>query len=154
MSRSVLPGPTAFVWLALPALLVGAPALGSHTPTPATVTIAGSLQSELGCPGDWQPECAATHLAFDAEDRVWQGTFNVPAGNWEYKAALNGTWDENYGANAQPNGTNIALSLADAASVKFYYDHATHWVTTIRTGDRGRAGQLPERAGLPRRLGA
>ena len=116
-------------WIA--ALTVAIPsALGSHTPTPATVTIAGSLQSELGCPGDWQPECAATHIAFDAEDHVWQGTFNVPAGSWEYKAALNGTWDENYGANAQPNGANIGLTLADPASVKFYYDHATHWITS------------------------
>jgi len=95
---------------------------------PATVTIAGSLQSELGCAGDWDPACAATHLAFDATDGVWQGTFSVPAGNWEYKAALNGTWDENYGANATRGGNNIPLNLAAASSVKFYYDHLTHWI--------------------------
>ena len=95
---------------------------------PATVTIAGSLQSELGCAGDWDPACAATHLAFDATDGVWQGTFGVPAGNWEYKAALNGTWDENYGANATRGGDNIPLTLAAASSVKFYYDHLTHWI--------------------------
>jgi hypothetical protein len=65
---------------------------------PATVTVAGSFQQELGCPGDWQPECAATHLTLDAEDGVWQGTFPLPAGTWEYKAALDGTWAENYGA--------------------------------------------------------
>ena len=40
-------------------------ALADHTPDPDAVTVAGSLQSELGCPGDWQPDCAATHLAFD-----------------------------------------------------------------------------------------
>ena len=62
-------------------------ATASHTPAPTSVTVAGSLQSELGCPGDWQPECGATHLGYDADDDVWQGTFNVPAGNWEYKAA-------------------------------------------------------------------
>ncbi|MDX1518287.1 MAG: hypothetical protein R3288_15680, partial [Woeseiaceae bacterium] len=94
---------------------------------PASVTIAGSLQSELGCPGDWQPECAATFLAFDAEDGVWQGVFNVPAGDWEYKAALNGSWDENYGANAERNGPNIGFGLGAASDVKFYYDHATNW---------------------------
>ena len=27
-----------------------------HTPLPGTVTLVGSLQSELGCPGDWQPD--------------------------------------------------------------------------------------------------
>jgi hypothetical protein len=30
---------------------------------PSSVTIAGSMQSELGCPGDWQPDCTATQLA-------------------------------------------------------------------------------------------
>src|SRR3990172_1469079 len=99
------------------------PVYASDTPDPSSVTIVGSLQSELGCAGDWQPECATTHLTYDATDRVWQGTWNVPAGDWEYKAALNGTWDENYGANAQPNGANIGLNLASATSVKFYYDH-------------------------------
>ena len=66
--------------------------------------VPGSFQSELGCPGDWQPDCSATALAFDADDGVWQGTFTVPAGDWEYKAALNGSWDENYGANATRGG--------------------------------------------------
>ena len=101
----------------------------SAPPQPSSVGIPGSYQSELGCPGDWQPDCPATQLSFDASDRVWQGTFNVPAGDWEYKAALNGTWDVNYGANAQLNGPNIGLSLAAPTAVKFYYDHATHWIT-------------------------
>lgn len=99
------------------------------TPEPTQVTIAGSLQSELGCPGDWQPGCAQSSLSYDSADTVWQAAFGVPAGAWEYKAALNGTWDENYGANAQPDGGNIPLNLAAPASVKFYYDHATHWIT-------------------------
>src|SRR5688572_9762703 len=93
-----------------------------------TVTIAGSLQSELGCSGDWDPACSATHLAVDDDDGVWQAEFTVPAGNWEYKAALNGTWDENYGRNAQRDGTNVGLSLTAPATVKFYYDDTTHWV--------------------------
>ncbi|HET9910851.1 MAG TPA: hypothetical protein VFQ13_03120, partial [Anaerolineales bacterium] len=85
------------------------PALASHTTDPAAVTIAGSLQSELGCAGDWDPACPATHLTYDAADDVWQGVWTVPAGSYEYKAALNDGWDENYGANAQPGGANIAL---------------------------------------------
>src|SRR5947208_14505851 len=93
------------------------------TAAPTSVTIAGSLQSELGCPGDWDPGCAATHLAYDASDDVWQGTFLVPAGNYEYKAALNNSWDENYGLNAQLGGANVPLGLASDSSVKFYYDH-------------------------------
>src|SRR5882762_4874071 len=102
----------------------------AHTPDPRSVTIAGSLQSELGCPGDWQPACASTHLAFDASAGVWRATFTIPAGSYEYKAALNDSWDENYGANAGANGANIPLSVAGARAVKFYYDHRTHWVAS------------------------
>ncbi len=114
-------------------LLGPAPVLASHTPAPSSVTIAGSLQSELGCGGDWDPACAATHLAYDAGDDVWQGSFSIPAGGYEYKAALNDGWLENYGLHAAPGGANIPLSLGSDASVKFYYDHKTHWVTDNNT---------------------
>ncbi len=105
-----------------------APVALANTPNPTSVTIAGSLQSELGCPGDWQPDCAATHLAYDAGDDVWQGSFTLPAGGYEYKAALNDSWTENYGLHAEANGANIPLA-ALGGSVKFYYDHKSHWVT-------------------------
>jgi pullulanase len=117
---------------------------------PSSVSLPGSFGDELGCPGDWQPECTTTRLAFDASDGVWQGTFNVPAGNWEYKAALNGTWDENYGANAQRDGPNIALSLAAATAVKFYYDHGTHWITSNRNATIATApGNYQSEIGCP-----
>lgn len=96
---------------------------------PTSVTIAGSLQSEAGCPGDWAPNCAATHMTFDAADGVWQASFTLPAGNFEYKAALNDSWTENYGLHAQADGANIPLDLGESTTVKFYYDPVSHWVT-------------------------
>ncbi len=96
---------------------------------PSSVTIAGTFQSELGCPGDWQPDCVATHLVFDSQDGIWQGTWTVPAGNWEYKVVLDESLTENYGQNATFNGTNIPLNVSMPATIKFYYSHATHWVT-------------------------
>jgi pullulanase-type alpha-1,6-glucosidase len=60
---------------------------------------------------------------------VWQATFNIPAGSWEYKAPLNDSWDENYGAGGVQDGPNISLSLGAATDVKFYYDHKSHWIT-------------------------
>src|SRR5215217_5657764 len=107
-------------------VLAPTPALASHTANPSSVTIAGSLQSELGCPGDWQPDCAATHLTYDAADDVWQGTFTPPAGGYEYKAALNDSWNESYGLHA--GGDNIPLA-APGGPVKFYYDNKSHWAT-------------------------
>ena len=107
--------------------LIGLPSAGLAA-APTSVTIAGSLQSEVGCPSDWAPDCAATHLTYDASDDVWQGTFTLPAGSYEYKAALNDSWDVNYGLNAQPGGANIPVT-APGGPVKFYYDDKTHWVT-------------------------
>jgi glycosidase len=136
LRRSRLPGVswsllTAFVLVVTSlAPAASAPAAqAAPASAPTSVTIAGDLQSELGCPGDWQPDCAATHLTYDASDDVWQGTFNVPAGSWQYKAALNDSWNENYGQHAAPGGANIPLNLAAPTSVKFYYDNKSHWVT-------------------------
>ncbi|WP_160152485.1 pullulanase-type alpha-1,6-glucosidase [Microbulbifer sp. ALW1] len=112
------------------AILTANQAQASDTPAPTSVGIPGNLQAALGCPGDWQPECPATQLAYDANDDKWQATFSVPAGNWEYKAALNNSWDENYGANGYRNGANIGLQLGESRAVKFYYDHETHWITS------------------------
>jgi pullulanase-type alpha-1,6-glucosidase len=110
-------------------LLLPALAVADHLPPPTSVVLPGSFQSELGCPGDWQPECTNTALAYDGGDDVWQATFEIPAGTFEYKAALNGTWDVNYGAGGIQNGPNLVLNLAAPTSVKFYYDHDSHWVT-------------------------
>ena len=113
--------------LAALALLLAAPAArATHTPIPGTVTLVGSLQSELGCPGDWQPECPQTRLQpVDGSPGVFRATFDVPAGGYDYKVALNGSWDENYGAGGAAGGANIAITALGGA-VTFTYDHATH----------------------------
>ncbi|HYX76476.1 MAG TPA: hypothetical protein VE757_04795, partial [Gaiellaceae bacterium] len=108
--------------LAAAALLLLPASTASGTPNPTSVTVAGDLQSEAGCSGDWDPACPATHLTYDSSDDVWQGTFSLPAGNYEYKAALNNSWDENYGLHAEAGGANIPLA-APGGPVKFYYDH-------------------------------
>jgi len=106
--------------------LLSQPVLAAN---PNSVTIAGSLQSELGCTGDWQPDCTNTHLVYNANSDVWKGVFAIPSGAYEYKAALNDSWTENYGLNATPDGPNIALNLVASTAVGFYYDDKTHWVT-------------------------
>lgn len=108
--------------------LGGPSAQAADTPPPTSVVIAGTIQSVLGCPGDWQPDCADTQLTFDPTHQLWLATFDLPAGAYEYKAALNGNWTENYGLNAAQDGPNIPLTLAKETSVTFFYDHNTHWV--------------------------
>lgn len=115
--------------LLLPGLPLGAPvARAADSPPPKTVTIPGTLQSKLGCPGDWQPNCAKTYLTYDPLADVWVGAFDLPKGDYEYKVALNDSWSENYGGKADAGGANIVLSVPDARRVTFIYDHKTHWV--------------------------
>ncbi|PZQ44947.1 MAG: DUF3372 domain-containing protein, partial [Phenylobacterium zucineum] len=96
---------------------------------PSAVSVPGDLNSEMGCDGDWDPACAAAQLTLDAKDQIWKGTYTLPAGSYAYKAAIDKTWDENYGANAVKNGSNISVKLTGAPTT-FYYDHRTHWVTS------------------------
>src|ERR1700754_2051663 len=75
--------------LGLLSVLLSAPP--AFAALPSQVTLVGSLQSELGCPGDWQPECAATALAPVAgSPGLFRASFSVPVGAFEYKVALNG----------------------------------------------------------------
>ncbi|MHB8184928.1 MAG: pullulanase-type alpha-1,6-glucosidase [Dermatophilaceae bacterium] len=101
---------------------------------PNNVSVPGTHNSEMGCPGDWQQDCPQAQLALDATDQIWKGKFaTIPAGDYEYKAAINKSWTENYGAGAVRGGSNIAYK-APGAEVTFYYDHATHWVTSDAQG--------------------
>jgi len=103
-------------------------ARADHTPPPEQVVIPGTIQSVLGCTGDWMPDCTTTALTYDAAADLWWGSFALPAGEYEYKAALNGSWTENYGLGARPDGANSPLVLAEPTTVTFIYDHKTHWV--------------------------
>ena len=97
----------------------------------SSVGIPGNYQSETGCAGDWDPGCPATQLIYDANGDIWRNTFSItPAGAYEYKVTLNGSWDVNYGLHAQQNGPNIPLATTSSPqSVTFYYDPKSHWVT-------------------------
>jgi alpha-amylase len=95
-----------------------------------SVTVAGSLQSEIGCAGDWDPACAASHLTFNAKNGLWAGSFQLPAGDFEYKVAIDDSWDVNYGAGGAAGGSNIPISVpAGGASVTFVWDQVSHIVT-------------------------
>ncbi len=97
------------------------------------VTVPGSYQSESGCPGDWDPACTATQLAYQGNG-LYAGTFTVPAGDWEYKIAIGGSWNENYGAGGVPGGDNITFSLTDTTDVTFVYDEVSHQMTSSAQG--------------------
>ena len=102
---------------------------------PDAVSMPGSHNTEIGCPGDWQPACDQAQLTLDQDDDVWKAEVGLPAGAaYEYKAAIDKSWDENYGAGAARNGSNIGFTTPADGRVAFYYDHASHYVTTDAEG--------------------
>ncbi|HEX2855968.1 MAG TPA: alpha-amylase family glycosyl hydrolase, partial [Propionibacteriaceae bacterium] len=112
------------------------PVSGSVT-QPDAVNVPGTFQSELGCTGgssgDWDPACPQTALTLDANDQIWKGSFDVPAGAQQYKVAIDNSWTENYGAGGAPNGSNIDFT-SPGGPVAFYYDHSTHYTQNTAMG--------------------
>ncbi|WP_082514781.1 pullulanase-type alpha-1,6-glucosidase [Yonghaparkia sp. Root332] len=97
-----------------------------------SVVVPGSHNSEMGCAGDWQPDCGAAELTLTASG-IWTGTFDVPAGDYEYKVAVNGSWAENYGANGVRDGGNITYSHA-GGPITFYFDPVTKIISSSAEG--------------------
>ncbi|XEO20858.1 pullulanase-type alpha-1,6-glucosidase [Buchananella felis] len=95
--------------------------------TGVLVTVPGTFNSELGCTGgvdgDWDPACLHTKLSKDPESGLYVGKLSLPAGEHQYKIAVGGSWEENYGT---PTGENVSLSLPQATEVTFIYDHSSH----------------------------
>ncbi|WP_127571422.1 pullulanase-type alpha-1,6-glucosidase [Georgenia faecalis] len=96
------------------------------------VTVPGSHNTEMGCTADWAPDCEAAVLT-QRPDGAYSATFDLPAGSYEYKAAVGGTWDVSYGVGGVPGGANIAYTHA-GGPITFYYDPITHVVTSSAEG--------------------
>lgn len=104
----------------------GAVAIAPAAAAERTFALVGSLQSELGCADDWKPECAATELSATDTAGVYAAEFDVPAGSYEYKVAVDDAWDESYGLGG--GGDNIPLTVGGPAKLRFVFDDNTHRV--------------------------
>ncbi len=58
----------------------------------------------------------------------------MPAGTYEYKVAVNDTWDESYGLDG--GGDDIPLTIAGPATLRFVFDDTTHRVGLEATSSR------------------
>ncbi|HEX7065964.1 MAG TPA: alpha-amylase family glycosyl hydrolase, partial [Bacillales bacterium] len=89
------------------------------------VVLTGSLQSELGASKDWNPAGNVTQMTYIGNG-FYEFVGTLPAGHYEYKIAVGGSWNENYGAGGQLNGGNISLDLSQKTTVIFYYNDNSH----------------------------
>jgi maltose-binding protein MalE len=91
------------------------------------VNLPGSYQDKAGCGAAWDPACPATAMV-EGDDGLFTLTTAIPAGEYEFKVAMNGDWGLNYGSDGAENGPNYALSLTADSTVTFVYDPETHLV--------------------------
>ena len=115
--------------------VVGQAMDGSATgePTEELVTVPGSHNVAMGCADNWQPGCEAAALTL-GEDGIYSATFDLPAGDYEYKVAVGGSWDESYGAGGVPGGDDVAYEH-DGGPVTFFYNPVTHHFTNTAQGE-------------------
>ena len=76
-------------------------------------------------------DAGSNQMTYDAELGLYVYTFeNVPAANYEFKIAINGSWSENYGAGGVKDGANIAVTVPETMDVTVYYNDNTHFAVT------------------------
>jgi glycosidase len=92
------------------------------------VIFPGTIQGALGAK-NWNPDGQETR-ALEVSPGVFELVVLLPKGSYEFKVALNGSWSENYGADAKRDGANIKLEVAnDNTIVKFVYNSSSHQIT-------------------------
>lgn len=86
-----------------------------------TVVLTGNFQSIIGGE-NWDSANYSTQMKTE-DGNFYELTLDLPKGNYEYKIALNGSWEENYGAKGKMNGENIFFSVGTDTNVTFIFDN-------------------------------
>ncbi|WP_339246385.1 pullulanase [Paenibacillus sp. FSL F4-0243] len=101
------------------------------------VVLVGDLQSQFISTGaenpgkDWDETSVVTQMTY-SDNGLYSFTGTLPAGEYNYKVALNDSFDESYGYGnyTNPNGVNnkgdIHIKLETETTVTFYYNDITH----------------------------
>jgi pullulanase len=95
---------------------------------PKQVVLVGTLQKELGNDKDWDTASKITQMDYQGNG-LYSFTGTLPPGKYEYKIAIGGTWDENYGDKGVLGGGNIKLNLTEERAVTFTFNDNTHAIT-------------------------
>ncbi|MGM0931291.1 MAG: glycosidase [Actinomycetota bacterium] len=119
-----------------PAQAAEAPAQVAEAPAPVTdperpsgqpesVAVVGDFGVLLGADRDWDPAANAVQMSHEPADGLWRLDGELPAGRYAFKFALNGSWEENYGAYGLLDGANHEFQH-DGGAVTIAYDHNSH----------------------------
>jgi hypothetical protein len=101
------------------------------------VSFPGNYQAAAGLGSDWDPAAPAVVAEDSNHDGVWKlDTGTIPAGDFEYKVALDGTWVVNYGLGGVRDGANITMTQPTSGGpLSFYFDAMDKSITTRPQSD-------------------
>jgi pullulanase-type alpha-1,6-glucosidase len=90
-----------------------------------SVSFPGNYPSQIGG-AEWAPDDPSVQAADEDGDGVWTLTVQLPPGSYEFKAAINGSWDVNYGLNGEAGGANVPLEVTgEEGRVTFFFNAET-----------------------------
>lgn len=85
------------------------------------VTLPGTVNNN-----GWNPAKEDVKLTYKGNG-IYEITIKgMAAGNYEYKIAIDGSWDENYGAKGEEHGDNMKLTVSELSDVTFTYNDISH----------------------------
>jgi maltose-binding protein MalE len=94
------------------------------------VNLPGTFQDVAGCGAEWDPACQSTAME-QGDGGLYTLTVQLPAGDYEYKVALDGAWTVNYGSDGAQDGPNYTLNVPAEGNVTFTYNSETHLVEAV-----------------------
>lgn len=97
---------------------------------PQSVALSGDFDPVFGEAGHWSTDLRELQLSYDAAANFWQQTLQLPAGTYQYKVLVNGSWDENYGRFGVRDGANHELHLLSDSAVTFRFDYSSKDIAT------------------------
>lgn len=122
------------------------------------VVLVGDLQSKFISTGaenpgkNWDEKSVVTQMTY-SDNGLYTFAGTLPAGEYNYKVALNDSWDENYGFAKYTNpegkndGENIHIKLEEETTVTFYYNDITHKIADSTYYTPIAADKLPRLTG-------
>ena len=112
------------------------------------IVVTGTVQTKAGAPKDWDPSNMTTRMKPMGHD-FYSYTEKLPAGNYQYKISVNGSWAENYGLGGLPDGANIPVNVDKPTTVTFYYNDKTHRIADSTSYTMLADEALPRLSGVP-----
>ncbi len=105
------------------------------------VTVPGTLGGN-----GWTP--SKDQMTYEGNGLYTYTFKDVAIGNYEYKIAIDGSWNENYGAEGIKDGANVACTVTEVQDVTVYYNDFSHRMldsTTYKIADISLEGKgIPE----------